>query len=110
MRRSVVVRAAAQSSDEIEMLQKMLELAKARQEAETAAPSSSNGDGYDGPAFTIKTFNAISPVGLKKFETGKYKASHLAHPEESLYAATQCLMIPCLTSTVCFTLVFSAPV
>ena len=54
------------------MLEKMLELAKNRKEQADAPPAVPEG-GYSGPAFTIKTFNAISPVGLKKFEAGKYK-------------------------------------
>ena len=30
---------------------------------------------YKGASFTIQTFNAISEVGLKKYEAGKYKVS-----------------------------------
>jgi D-3-phosphoglycerate dehydrogenase len=60
------------------MLEKMLELAKNRKEQAAAAPPAGGASGYNGPAFTIKTFNAISPVGLKKFEAGKYKVISFA--------------------------------
>jgi len=55
----------------------MLDLAKQRkEEAETtASQGASDVEGYSGPAFNIKTFNAISDVGLRKFEPGKYKVS-----------------------------------
>mmetsp|Transcript_30742 Transcript_30742/g.74940 ORF Transcript_30742/g.74940 Transcript_30742/m.74940 type:complete len:489 (-) Transcript_30742:306-1772(-) len=62
---------AFSSGEEIDMLQKLLDEAKARKESESKA-SVSAGD-YDGPAFNIQTFNAISPVGLQKFPGGKYK-------------------------------------
>jgi len=72
--RVVSVRAAVE--DEIQTLEKLLELAKKRKEEPVpAAPASTNGAGYSGPSFNIKTFNAISPVGLQRFEAGKYKVS-----------------------------------
>ena len=61
-RRAVTTRAMASDPDEIALLEKMLELAKARKEQEEAAPAAaSSSEGYDGKGFTIKTFNAISP-------------------------------------------------
>ncbi len=68
--RHVVSAAATESTDEIALLEKALLLAKTRQarakEQAEAAPSS-NGTDYKGKGFTIQTFNAISPVGLKRF-------------------------------------------
>jgi len=68
----VAAQKRAFSSDEIDMLQKLLDEAKARKE-QAAAPISP--EDYDGPSFNIQTFNAISPVGLKRFPAGKYKIS-----------------------------------
>ena len=75
-RRAVTTRAMASDPDEIALLEKMLELAKARKEQEEAAPAAaSSSEGYDGKGFTIKTFNAISPVGLNKYPKGQYIVS-----------------------------------
>lgn len=41
------------------------------QEAAAAPPAVTASGNYTGPAFTIKTFNAISPVGLNRFPTGE---------------------------------------
>ena len=58
------------------MLTKMLELAKERAEAPAAAaPASSDSGDYDGPAFNVLTFNAISSVGLERFPKGRYAIS-----------------------------------
>lgn len=77
--RRVAVRTSASASDtdEVALLEKMLQLAKERKQAEASAPkaASSPADGYDGKGFTIKTFNAISPVGLDKYPKGKYVVS-----------------------------------
>lgn len=76
-----VVKANQTASDEIEMLQKMLELAKRRKENESkedlsvSAGGKSNGSGYEGASFNVKTFNAIAPTGLEKFPQGKYKVA-----------------------------------
>lgn len=60
--------AEAAEADEVALLEQALKLAKERKakaaEAVAAAPPSA-ADAYAGKAFTIKTFNAISPVGLK---------------------------------------------
>ena len=50
-----------------------MKTAKAREVAARAA----GGDGADraGSAFSVKTYNAISPVGLDKFPKGKYSVS-----------------------------------
>ena len=52
---------------------KTMKTAKAREVAARAA----GGDGGDraGSAFSVKTYNAISPVGLDKFPKGKYSVS-----------------------------------
>ncbi len=52
---------------------KTMKTAKAREVAARAA----GGDGADraGSAFSVKTYNAISPVGLDKFPKGKYSVS-----------------------------------
>lgn len=57
--------------DEIALLEKALSLAKERKQraaeaaAAPAAAPAAGADGYSGKAFTIKTFNAISPIGLQ---------------------------------------------
>lgn len=73
----IVARSSANDLDEIALLEKALSLAKdraARAKEVAAAPSPSAG-GYTGPGFTVKTFNAISPVGLQRFPAGKYVVS-----------------------------------
>jgi D-3-phosphoglycerate dehydrogenase len=54
------------------MLEKMLKIAKERKEKENGSAASLPESLYDGKGFTIKTFNAISAVGLDKFPKGKY--------------------------------------
>merc|ERR1719331_1086335 len=49
-------------------------MARERKEKEAAPVAPAIGD-YDGKGFTIKTFNAISPVGLDKYPNGKYIVS-----------------------------------
>mmetsp|Transcript_30792 Transcript_30792/g.42649 ORF Transcript_30792/g.42649 Transcript_30792/m.42649 type:complete len:533 (-) Transcript_30792:106-1704(-) len=61
------------AESEIDMLTKMLELAKARKTLDIASTTPGDADEYDGGAFNIQTFNAISPVGLNKYPKGKYK-------------------------------------
>ncbi|GLI61317.1 hypothetical protein VaNZ11_003673 [Volvox africanus] len=78
LRQLHVPRATGAELDEVELLEKALLLAKERiAKAKQAASSSPAvpGSGYDGPAFTIKTYNAISPVGLARFPKGKYVVS-----------------------------------
>ena len=73
-RRRVTTRATA-DEDEIALLEKALKLAKSRKESaakESAPVSGSAMGGYTGASFNVKTFNAISPVGLSKFPAGKY--------------------------------------
>ena len=67
----------ASDVDEVALLEKMLRIAKERKEKEAGAASTASLEDaiYDGKGFTIKTFNAISPVGLNKFPTGKYVVS-----------------------------------
>uniref|UniRef100_A0A7S3YVA8 phosphoglycerate dehydrogenase n=1 Tax=Lotharella globosa TaxID=91324 RepID=A0A7S3YVA8_9EUKA len=61
------------TDDDINMLSKLLEEAKKRkEEAKSAAAPATD---YDGPSFNVQTFNAISPVGLQKYPSGKYKVS-----------------------------------
>jgi D-3-phosphoglycerate dehydrogenase / 2-oxoglutarate reductase len=77
---SVVVRAGggASDDDEVALLEKALKLAKARKTESAKAPPAAvvgGGSGYSGASFNVKTFNAISPVGLNKFPAGKYAVS-----------------------------------
>eukprot|EP00958_Prasinococcus_capsulatus_P001487 scaffold137_cov398-Prasinococcus_capsulatus_cf.AAC.9 len=64
---------SASTEDEVELLQKVLEMVKANKEASAAGSGPAAPGDYTGPSFTVKTFNAISPVGLKKFPSGKYE-------------------------------------
>jgi len=75
-RRVVRVQAAAED-DEVALLEKALKLAKTRKNEATksAAPASGPAGAYSGASFNVKTFNAISPVGLNKFPKGKYAVS-----------------------------------
>ena len=75
-RRVVRVQAAAED-DEVALLEKALKLAKTRKNEATksAAPVSGPAGAYSGASFNVKTFNAISPVGLNKFPKGKYAVS-----------------------------------
>eukprot|EP00239_Pterosperma_sp_CCMP1384_P000653 CAMPEP_0197847014 /NCGR_PEP_ID=MMETSP1438-20131217/4985_1 /TAXON_ID=1461541 /ORGANISM="Pterosperma sp., Strain CCMP1384" /LENGTH=530 /DNA_ID=CAMNT_0043458819 /DNA_START=104 /DNA_END=1696 /DNA_ORIENTATION=+ len=66
--------AADMEDDELELLEKVLKLAKERKTAAASTPATS-ASGYDGPSFNIQTFNAISSVGLKRFPGGKYCVS-----------------------------------
>jgi D-3-phosphoglycerate dehydrogenase len=71
-RAAVRISASASDTDEVALLEKMLKLAKQRKEAESSSPAATGpAAGYDGKGFTIKTFNAISPVGLNKYPKGK---------------------------------------
>mmetsp|Transcript_14062 Transcript_14062/g.35234 ORF Transcript_14062/g.35234 Transcript_14062/m.35234 type:complete len:517 (-) Transcript_14062:199-1749(-) len=69
------------SETEINMLQAMLAKAVQRKELELNAPADADANGangsngYSGPSFTVKTFNAISPVGLDRFPKGKYSVA-----------------------------------
>mmetsp|Transcript_2240 Transcript_2240/g.8594 ORF Transcript_2240/g.8594 Transcript_2240/m.8594 type:complete len:512 (-) Transcript_2240:1920-3455(-) len=72
---STRVSASASDTDEVALLEKMLKLAKERKELGVAAPAPAASGEYDGKGFAIKTFNAISPVGLNKFPKGKYVVS-----------------------------------
>ena len=77
-RRLPVARATSTESDEIALLEKALSIAKeraAKAKEVAAAPPATAAGGYSGPGFTIKTFNAISPVGLERFPAGKYVVS-----------------------------------
>ncbi|KAG2492025.1 hypothetical protein HYH03_009754 [Edaphochlamys debaryana] len=78
-RLSTVVRATSSiENDEIALLEKALSIARERQakaKEQAAAPAAPAAGGYQGAAFTIKTFNAISPVGLQRFPKGKYVVS-----------------------------------
>lgn len=72
-RRVVTTRMAVAGDDEIAELERKLEAARAAR-GQVSGPSQDSGNGeYSGASFNIQTFNAISPVGLKKFEEGKYK-------------------------------------
>ena len=74
--RGVVTRASDATDDEIEFLEKALKLAKSRKGASGGGASAGAGAGsYTGASFNVKTFNAISPVGLGKFPPGKYAVS-----------------------------------
>ncbi|KAG1673566.1 hypothetical protein FOA52_003866 [Chlamydomonas sp. UWO 241] len=70
-------RVAANDTEEIELLEKALRLAKDRATAAKAAAAAkpANNGSYTGKAFTVKTFNAISPIGLTRFPAGKYAVS-----------------------------------
>jgi D-3-phosphoglycerate dehydrogenase len=74
---AVKVSAVSADTDEIVLLEKMLKIAKERKDKEAEAPATAgpgSGD-YEGAGFTIKTYNAISPVGLNKYPKGKYVVS-----------------------------------
>jgi len=68
------LRAVTTKADEIALLERLLEAAKTRPDPSESATDSSD-DSYSGPSFKIKTFNAISPVGLDQFPKGKYDVS-----------------------------------
>jgi len=71
-------RAATAEDDEVVLLEKALKLAKARKSEMAKAPPAAvvgNVGGYSGASFNVKTFNAISPVGLSRFPAGKYAVS-----------------------------------
>jgi len=75
-RRSVTLRAMSGHDEEIAQLEEALAAARDRKEkglpsTKKAASNGTAGD-YTGASFNIQTFNAISPVGLEKFPTGKY--------------------------------------
>lgn len=78
VRRVVRVQAVAED-DEVALLEKALKLAKTRKsdaaKSASAAPAGGPGGSYSGASFNVKTFNAISPVGLNKFPKGKYAVS-----------------------------------
>lgn len=60
-------------SSEIRMLEQLLEEAKARtQQSNSPTPMA-----RQGPKFNIQTFNAISPVGLRKFDGDYYKVGDI---------------------------------
>ena len=63
--RQLAVRALSSSSKELELLEALLKQAKEREAAAAAAEAAANASA--GPRFQIQTFNAISPVGLKRF-------------------------------------------
>ena len=77
LRSRLVTRSTA--SDEVELLESLLAAAKERKEkgnaVADAGSKSSGGSRYEGPSFNVKTFNAISPVGLQKYPSGKYSVS-----------------------------------
>jgi D-3-phosphoglycerate dehydrogenase len=77
--RKVVRVQAAADDDEVALLEKALKLAKTRKsdaaKSASAAPAGGPGGSYSGASFNVKTFNAISPVGLNKFPKGKYAVS-----------------------------------
>ena len=64
--------------NEVTLLERALNLAKDRANRDreaVAAATRQNAQGsssHTGAAFTVRTFNAISPVGLKRFPPGKY--------------------------------------
>ena len=69
---------ASGEDDEIALLEKALKMAKTRKangEASAASAAPAVGGAYSGASFNVKTFNAISPVGLNKFPKGKYAVS-----------------------------------
>jgi D-3-phosphoglycerate dehydrogenase len=69
---------ASGEDDEIALLEKALKMAKTRKangEASAAPAAPAAGGAYSGSSFNVKTFNAISPVGLNKFPKGKYAVS-----------------------------------
>ena len=59
--------------DEITLLERALAMAKDRANREAAiSPPTANVAGDSCAPFTVRTFNAISPVGLKRFPKGQY--------------------------------------
>ncbi|KAK3272205.1 hypothetical protein CYMTET_19484 [Cymbomonas tetramitiformis] len=74
--RRFVVKAVASmpESDEISLMKRLLELAEERERNSSApAPAAAEGD-YSGPTFNIQTFNAISAVGLERYDNGSFGA------------------------------------
>uniref|UniRef100_A0A6U3GC24 phosphoglycerate dehydrogenase n=1 Tax=Mantoniella antarctica TaxID=81844 RepID=A0A6U3GC24_9CHLO len=99
------VSAVASDADEIVLLEKMLKIAKERKSKEAEAPAAGGADGeYDGKGFTIKTYNAISPVGLNKYPKGKYRVSGddaaLPAPAMAVMLRSQKLQVEDIPATV----------
>jgi len=61
-------------TEEISMLQKLLNDAMEREEKMAQQQNASSSE-YSGPSFNVKTFNAISPKGLQQFPKGQYTVS-----------------------------------
>lgn len=76
-RQLALPRSTTTELDEVALLEKALALAKERisKAKESAASAQTLSGAYTGPAFTVKTYNAISPVGLERFPKGKYVVS-----------------------------------
>lgn len=68
---ALCARSVASSSGEVALLQQLLDAAKAREVANSES-SDEKASTHNGPAFNVKTFNAISPVGLQEFPGGKF--------------------------------------
>ena len=71
-------RAAAKDADEeVELLERILRLAKERKESEVLGVNGAEeaGDEYHGNPFNVLTFNAISQKGLDRFPPGRYAVS-----------------------------------
>eukprot|EP00798_Chlamydomonas_sp_ICE-L_P003150 gene3150-13162_t len=71
-------RVAAADTDEVALLEKALAMAKERisKAAEAAvAPAEVEEGGVPGKAFTVRTFNAISQVGLNRFPKKNYQVA-----------------------------------
>merc|ERR1719231_1212748 len=63
--RHTAVRAMSSEPAELALLEQLLKQAKDRQAAAAAAEAAANASA--GPRFQVQTFNAISPVGVKRF-------------------------------------------
>ena len=74
--RGARARAAAGAEDEeLELLERILQLAKDRKDSSEAGSGDAGEDAYHGDPFNVLTFNAISQKGLDRFPPGRYAVS-----------------------------------
>jgi len=68
------------ANSELALLEQLLAQTKARAKAEAAAAAAAEAGAGGGPKFQIKTFNAISPIGLKKFPARQFALTGSSGP------------------------------
>jgi D-3-phosphoglycerate dehydrogenase len=67
--------AAGAEDEELELLERILQLAKDRKDSSEAGSGDAGEDAYHGDPFNVLTFNAISQKGLDRFPPGRYAVS-----------------------------------